>query len=156
MGRKGADLALLLLGGFRQLANGAGAELLRRGYPELRPSQEFAMRAIAGGANNASELGRRLSISKQAAAKVVGLLEERGYVARIDDVADSRRKLLTVTPMGHEVMQQGEAIFEDLRATWARKIGEPALARLEQDLLALVGNAVVKPDAPGLAGLDED
>tara|TARA_R110002020_G_scaffold283075_2_gene498787 strand:- start:121 stop:591 length:471 start_codon:yes stop_codon:yes gene_type:complete len=156
MGRKGADLALLLLGSFRHLANGAGAELLRRGYPELRPSQEFAMRAIAGGAKNASELGRRLSISKQAAAKVVGLLEERGYVARIDDVADSRRKLLTVTPMGHEVMQQGEAIFEDLRAAWARKIGESALDRLEQDLLALVGDNIVDLDAPDLDELDED
>ena len=101
MSRKGADLALLLLGGFRQLAEDAGAELLRRDYPELRPSQEFAMRAIAGGADSASELGRRLSISKQAAAKVISVLEERGYVARMDDAKDFRRKLLTVTPLGH-------------------------------------------------------
>ncbi len=156
MSRKGADLALLLLGGFRQLADSAGGELLRRGYPELRPSQEFAMRAIAGGANSASELGRRLSISKQAAAKVVALLEERGYVARMDDAADSRRKLLTVTPLGHEVMQQGEAIFEELRAVWARKIGEPALDRLERDLAVLVGDKTVDLDAPGLSGLEED
>ncbi|MFK4808664.1 MarR family winged helix-turn-helix transcriptional regulator [Devosia sp. ZW T5_3] len=156
MSRKGADLALLLLGGFRQLADSAGVELLRRGYPELRPSQEFAMRAISGGVNNASELGRRLSISKQAAAKVVALLEERGYVARMDDTADSRRKLLTVTPLGHEVMRQGETIFEELRAAWAQKIGEPALDRLEQDLLVLVGDAAVDLDAPSLAGLEED
>ena len=74
------------------------------------------MRAIAGGATNASELGRRLSVSKQAAAKVIGLLQERGYVARLDDPNDSRRKLLTVTPFGHEVMEQGEAIFDALRA----------------------------------------
>lgn len=47
------------------------------------------MRAIAGGADNASELGRWLSISKQASAKVVTLLEDRGYVARMDDAADS-------------------------------------------------------------------
>jgi DNA-binding MarR family transcriptional regulator len=155
MSRKGADLALLLLGCFRQLANSAGEELLRRGYPELRPSQEFAMRAIAGGATNASELGRRLSVSKQAAAKVIGLLEERGYVARIDDPADSRRKLLTVTPLGHEVMQQGEAIFDGLRAGWARKIGKPALDRLERDLEVLIGDAAIDLAAPDLAGLDE-
>lgn len=114
------------------------------------------MRAIAGGANNASELGRRLSISKQAAAKVLGLLEERGYVARMNDAVDSRRKLVTVTPMGHEVMQQGEAIFEELRGAWARKIGELALDRLEQDLAVLVGDAAVDLDAPGLTGLEED
>lgn len=114
------------------------------------------MRAIAAGANNASELGRRLSISKQAAAKVVLLLEERGYVVRMGDGADSRRKVLTVTPLGHEVMQQGEAIFDELRATWAQKIGEPNLDRLEHDLLVLVGDADVDLDAPGLAGLDDD
>ena len=113
------------------------------------------MRAIAGGANNASDLGRRLSISKQAAAKVVALLEERGYVARMDDATDSRRKLLTVTPLGHEVMQQGEAIFDELRATWARKIGDLALDRLEQDLLLLVGNAAVNLDALDRSALDE-
>lgn len=156
MSRKGADLALLLLGGFRQLAHSAGAELLRRGYPELRPSQEFALRAIATGANNASELGRRLSISKQAAAKVVVLLEERGYVRRMDDAADSRRKVLTVTASGHEVMQQGEAIFDELRAAWARKIGEPNLDRLEHDLLVLVGDAAIDLDAAVLTGLDDD
>lgn len=106
------------------------------------------MRGIAGGATNTSQLGRRLSISKQAAAKVVGLLEERGYVARMDDLTDSRRKLLTVTPMGYEVMQQGEAIFDELRAAWARKIGEPALDRLEQALLILVGDPAASLDAP--------
>jgi len=156
MSRKGADLALLLLGGFRQLADGAGAELLRRGYPELRPSQEFAMRAIAGGADSASELGRRMSISKQAAAKVISVLEERGYVARMDDAKDSRRKLLTVTPLGHEAMAQGEAIFDDLRAAWARKIGEAALDRLQSDLSTLVGDTAFDPEAPGTAGLEDD
>lgn len=156
MTRKGADLALLLLGGFRQLADGAGAELSRRGYPELRPSQEFALRAISGGANSASELGRRLSISKQAAAKTISVLEERGFVGRLDDATDSRRKLLTVTPLGHKVMAQGEAIFDELRAAWALKIGEPALDRLQSELSILVGGSAVDLDAPGLTGLEED
>lgn len=156
MSRKGADLALLLLGGFRQLAEGAGAELLRRGYPELRPHQEFAMRAIVSGADSASELGRRLGVSKQAAAKVIGILEERGYVARVDDASDSRRKLLAVTPLGHKAMTEGEAIFDDLRAAWATKIGEPALDRLQSDLSILLGESIVDLSSPGMTGLEED
>jgi DNA-binding MarR family transcriptional regulator len=156
MSRNGADLTLLLLGGFRHLADSAGSELLRRGYPELRPSQEFPLRAIAGGADSASELGRRLSVSKQAAAKVISLLEERGYVARIDDAGDSRPKLLSVTPLGHEVMAQGEAIFEDLRAAWARKIGQSELDRLQRNLSTLVRDAAVDLDAPGMTGLADE
>ena len=82
MSRSGADLALLLLGGFRSLVDAATAELGRRGYEDVRPVHDFAMRAIAVGAGNASELGRRLSVSKQAAAKTIAALQERGYVTR--------------------------------------------------------------------------
>jgi DNA-binding MarR family transcriptional regulator len=153
---KGADLALLLLGGFRQLAADAGAELLRRGYPELRPSQEFAMRAIVNGADSASELGRRLSVSKQAAAKVIATLEERGYVARLGDATDSRRKLLAVTPLGHKVMAEGEAIFDELRAAWASKIGQSAVDRIQRDLSVLLGDHVIDLNAPAVTGLEED
>jgi DNA-binding MarR family transcriptional regulator len=156
MSRTGADLALLLFGGFRQLADRAGSELLRRGYPELRPAQEFALRAIAGGADSASELGRRLSVSKQAAAKVISVLEERGYVARLDDASDSRRKLLSVTPLGHEAMAQGEAIFDELRADWARKIGPSELDRLQRNLSILLGDATIDLDAPGITGLADE
>src|SRR5450756_2900853 len=97
MSRSGADLALLLLGGFRSLVDAATAELARRGYEDVRPVHDFAMRAIAAGAGNASELGRRLSVSKQAAAKTIAVLQERGYVTRDTDPRHARRMLLPVS-----------------------------------------------------------
>ena len=99
MSRSGADLALLLLGGFRSLVDTATAELAARGYEDVRPVHDFAMRAIASGADNASELGRRLSVSKQAAAKTIAVLQERGYVTRDTDPRDGRRKRLQVTAL---------------------------------------------------------
>ena len=140
MSRSGADLALLLLGGFRVLVDDAILELGTRGYEDVRPAHDFAMRAIAAGADNASELGRRLSVSKQAAAKTVAVLEERGYVARGADPLDARRKRLEVTALGFEVMRTGEAVFDELRDRWKRKIGAKQLERLESDLAALVGH----------------
>src|ERR1700730_17084355 len=121
MSRSGADLALLLLGGFRSLVDAAVDELALRGYQDVRPVHDFAMRAIAAGADNASELGRRLSVSKQAAAKTIAVLQERGYVARDDDPLDARRQRLHVTKLGSEVLRTGEAIFDELRAQWARQ-----------------------------------
>ena len=114
MSRSGADLALLLLGGFRSLVDGATAELARRGYEDVRPVHDFAMRAIAAGAGNASELGRRLSVSKQAAAKTIAVLQERGYVTRGTDPRHARRMLLQVTPLGVEVLWGGaqDILFE--------------------------------------------
>jgi DNA-binding MarR family transcriptional regulator len=149
MSRSGADLALLLLGGFRALVDDAIVELAERGYEDVRPVHDFAMRAIAAGADNASELGRRLSVSKQAAAKTVAVLEERGYVARSADPLDARRKRLQVTALGFEVMRVGEAVFDELRDKWKRKIGAKQLERLESDLAALVEASQVRVESPG-------
>src|ERR1700679_1131353 len=149
MSRSGADLALLLLGGFRVLVDDAVLELAKRGYKDVRPVHDFTMRAIAAGADNASELGRRLSVSKQAAAKTVAVLEERGYVIRGADPIDARRKRLEVTALGFEVMEAGETLFDELRDKWKRKIGAKQLERLESDLAALVGASPVRIDSPG-------
>jgi DNA-binding MarR family transcriptional regulator len=110
---------------------------------------DFAMRAIAGGADSTSELGRRLWVSKRAAAKTVAVLEDRGYVARGVDPRDARRKHLEVTALGFEVMRVGEAVFDELRGKWNQKIGAKQLERLEADLAALVGASPVSADMPG-------
>src|SRR4030088_1730065 len=101
MRRSGADLALLLLGGFRTLVDTASVELARRGYEDVRPVHDFAMRAIAAGADSASELGRRLPISKQPAAKPIGGLQRRASVPRDTAPNAPRRKRLQVTALGY-------------------------------------------------------
>lgn len=151
MPRSGADLALLLLAGYRNLVDEVVRELAARGYGEVRPAHEYAMRAIRSGAESASELGRALAISKQAAAKTIAALEERGFVAREDDPADARRKRLRVTERGLEVMRTGEEIFDELRARLARRLGAERLDELEKQLTLLVGDAPLRLDAPGWA-----
>jgi len=155
MSRSGADLALLLLGGFRTLVDAATVELAARGYDDFRPVHDFAMRAIAAGADSAADLGRRTSVSKQAAAKTIATLVDRGYVSRDADPGDARRKRLRVTPLGFEVLRQGEAIFDELRDGWARQIGDAELAALEAQLTKLVGDGAVRLDAPGRVAEDQ-
>ena len=154
MSRSGADLALLLLGGFRTLVDAAHAELAERGYEDVRPVHDFAMRAIAAGADSASELGRRLSITKQSAAKTIAVLQERGYVTRDTDPRDGRRKRLQVTALGFDVMRQGEAVFDELRHQWAQQIGAAELDRIEDHLTALAGAQPVRFDTPGWIARD--
>ena len=134
----GANLALLLLGGFRALASAATEELTKLGHEDFRPAHEFAMRAIASGAVSASELGRRLSISKQAAAKTIALLQQRGYVGSDVDADDARRKKLYVTELGFEVMATGEGIFDELRKRWGEEIGCSHVEDMERCLTKLL------------------
>lgn len=154
MSRSGADLALLLLGGYRSLVDAATTELASRGYEDFKPVHEFALRAIAAGADSASDLGRRTSVSKQAAAKTIMVLRERGYLLSTPDPNDARRKRLQVTSRGFEVMAQGEAILENARKKWEKQIGSTELANLEALLAALVGDAAIRIDAPGWVAQD--
>ena len=146
MSRSGADLALLLLGGYRAMVDEAASELAAEGYEDFRPVHEFAMRAVAAGADSASDLARRTAVSKQAAAKTIGVLMDRGYVMSEPDPDDARRKRLSVTSRGFEVMILGEGILEEVRHRWAEQIGASALDELEQRLSALVGDSAIRID----------
>lgn len=139
MSRRGADLALLLLGGFRFLADEATQRLDARGHPGVRPGHDFALRAIAAGAASVSDVGRRTSVSKQAAAKTVAFLEESGYVLRSPDPGDGRRARLVVTDRGHALMREGEAVFDELRAQWESLVGPDRIAELQDALQQLLG-----------------
>jgi DNA-binding MarR family transcriptional regulator len=148
----GPNLALLLLGSYRRLVDTALAELAVRGYADIRPVHDFALRAIDSGADNASELGRRMSVSKQAAAKTIAALMDRDYVTRASDPTDARRKRIEVTSRGRDVMRVGEAIFDEVRREWEARLGVEELAALEERLSAIVADAPVRVEAPGWVG----
>jgi DNA-binding MarR family transcriptional regulator len=138
MSRNGADLALLLLGGFRFMADEATVQLTERGHPGVRPAHDFALRAIADGAGTVSEVGRRTSVSKQAAAKTVAFLEEGGYVRRARDEHDRRRSHLTVTDRGYSLMSEGEAVFDELRERWESLVGRDRVTDVQTALQRLL------------------
>jgi DNA-binding MarR family transcriptional regulator len=133
----GAELARLLLGGYHTMVDEVHVELAKRGHKGVRPAHEFALRAVDAGADTASELGRRLSVTKQAAAQTIAALEEFGYVDREPDPADARRKRVRVTPRGRELMTVGSALFDDVRSRWAVRIGPEQLETLETHLAQL-------------------
>lgn len=151
---KGSDLVLLLLAGFRSLADAAQNELSASGYQDVRPVNGFALRAVASGADTASELGRRLTISKQAAAKIIMGLQESGYVESEPDPSDARRKRLHVTEHGFDMLRESEAVFDKLRAQWAKKIGAAKLRDMESNLAALTGPEPLRFDTPGWMARD--
>jgi DNA-binding MarR family transcriptional regulator len=148
MSRSGADLALLLLSGFRVLADRATHELAARGHEDVRPVHDFALRAILSGADNASELGRRMAVTKQAAAKTLATLEDRHYVAREADPVDRRRMRIRVTEHGLDVLRTGEAIFNEMRTQWETEAGTDTIASLEVALRRLVGDSIIRLDSP--------
>jgi DNA-binding MarR family transcriptional regulator len=119
-----------------------------------RPATRAWVRPAGGrsGRRHSLELGRRLGVTKQAAAKHIEQLERLGYRYRAADAADGRRKLVRRADVGHDVLARSAAIFDDLRTGWAITPGEDGLAALEHDLREVTRGALFQIDAPGWFG----
>ncbi len=134
----GYELPLLLFGGFRTLIDRLHARLADEGHPDMRPAHGFAMQAIGVHGATASDIGRRLGVSKQAAGKTVDRLLAAGYAERADDPADARRKLVRLTPHGYDALARSAAIFDDLRAEWIAALGGDRVRDMEAALRNVV------------------
>jgi DNA-binding MarR family transcriptional regulator len=151
-GGVGYELPLLLFAGFRSVLDDLHAELARRGHPDMRPAHGFALQAIGYAGASATEIGKRLGISKQAAGKTVERLEELGYVQRAGDDADRRRKVVGLTSRGIEALTLSAMIFADIRARWERELGAARLNAMEHDLRTMAPGETFRLDVPGWFG----
>ncbi|MFI7210606.1 MarR family winged helix-turn-helix transcriptional regulator [Micromonospora maritima] len=150
--RPGFALPLLLLAGFRTLVDDLHVELARQGHPDLRPAHGFVLQAVGPAGTTASDLGHRLGVSKQAAGKTVDRLVALGYLERVDDPADARRKLVRVTAKGHDGLLRSAAVFDQLRERWAATLGADRVTAIEDDLRRMVPADVFRLDVPGWFG----
>jgi DNA-binding MarR family transcriptional regulator len=141
--RAGFELPFLLIGAFRSLIDELHRTLAESGHDEARPLHGFALQAIGPEGSTASELGRRLGVTKQAAAKTVASLERVGYLRREPDPADARAIRLQRTARGQEMLALSAAFFETYHARLAQTLGPRRLAELEdglQGMAAPTGN----------------
>jgi len=137
----GYELPLLLVGAFRALIDELHAELATLGHPEARPLHGFALQAVGPDGVTISELGRRLGVTKQAAAKTAATLEGLGYVERAPDPDDQRAWRITRTTRGDDLLERSAECFERLRATWVATLGGDRVRALEKDLRTMVAAA---------------
>lgn len=139
--RAGSELPFLLLGAFRSLIDQMHGRLEAEGHPEARPVHGFALQAIGPDGTTASELGRRLGVSKQAAAKTVTTLERAGYVSRESDPADGRAVRLCRTPRGEELLALSAAFLNSYHEQLESRLGRTRVAELEADLQAIASQS---------------
>jgi DNA-binding MarR family transcriptional regulator len=132
--RSGFELPLLLLGGFRSLIDELHVRLARQGHEHARPIHGFALQALGQEGVTISELGRRLGVSKQAAAKTAANLEQLGYASRVRHPNDGRAWVLAPTASGIEMLTLSAAVFEQLHQLWVDELGQERVRALEDDL----------------------
>jgi DNA-binding MarR family transcriptional regulator len=149
--RPGFELPLLLVGAFRVLIDDLHAELAEQGHPEARPLHGFALQAVGPDGVSITELGRRLGVTKQAAAKTAANMERLGYVEREADPSDGRAWRLQRTARGDEMLELSAVGFDRLRAEWVTALGAGRVRALEADLATMIaaGGGAKLGDLPG-------
>ncbi len=149
--RSGHELPLLLLGAFRALVDDLHLALAERGHPGVRPVHGFALQAVGDGATT-SELGRRLGVSKQAAAKTAAALVTLGYLEERASPTDRRTRPLHRTAHGDDCLRASAETFDQLRQRWVDQLGADRVAAIEDDLEAVTRADTRRADAPGWFG----
>ena len=119
------DLAMpfLLMSAFRGLVDAVHEGLAAAGYPDVRATHGFAMQAIGSGCTSV-ELGQRLGVTKQAAARTAASLEELGFITREHSLTDGRERLLAPTQRGQEMLSLSASIFTQQVQQWRARVGD--------------------------------
>ena len=136
-----ADLGILLTTAMRGFVDLLHAELVKRGYGEVRPAFGVVFRALRDGPLTLTELAARLGVTKQAAAKVVDEMDAKGLLRRRADPSDARAKLLELTARGRGAMRTAIAIGADLEARLREHTSDAAVVGTKATLAAFVDQA---------------
>jgi DNA-binding MarR family transcriptional regulator len=102
-------LALARLSWVRQMAD----RLDQHGYADYRRSDAAALRLLLRGPIPVGRLAAELGVTRQAARKVIGGLEQRGYARTQRDARDTRVLNVSLTSAG---VAYGQAITEVIQA----------------------------------------
>ncbi|SDR99833.1 MarR family winged helix-turn-helix transcriptional regulator [Microlunatus soli] len=144
----GWRVVLLLAGAFRDGVDSLHGELAEQGYPDARPLHGFALQAIGPDGCTINELGQRLGVSKQAAAKTAAGLERSDLVVRESVPADRRAVQLRRTPHAESFLAASAAGFEQVMDRWRRRLGRARFDAMVEALMDVAGDRPVG-DLPG-------
>ncbi|GGR45162.1 hypothetical protein GCM10010197_08530 [Nocardioides luteus] len=117
-----------------------------------RPSFEVPdlldVERVQRSALTSAQLGQRLGVSKQAAAKTAASLEKAGYVFREPDPGDRRAMLLQRTDRAEPFLSASEVGFERVMERWRRQLGADRFDVMVESLAEVAGDGPVG-DLPG-------
>lgn len=139
-------LARLFAMALSSLIDDLHARLDASGFDDMRPAFGFVLLAARNKSVTAKEMAEQNGTSKQAATKLLALMESRHYLRRAASGSDGRERPFELTPRGRKVLARVEAIYRDLEAEWARAIGnagvESVRSGVTRALLARHGGAL--------------
>ncbi len=94
-------------------------------------------------------LAERAGMSKQAVNRLLGSLEDLGYVVRSDAPGEGRARIVQFTKRGHAAYAKIHDILRDIEREWRAELGPKDFAQLKE-LLCRVWESPLIREAPVL------
>jgi DNA-binding MarR family transcriptional regulator len=141
------DLAILIVGAARVVADRLGQAVELAGVEDMRTPFGYVIRAVADRDRTLTELADLLGVSKQAAIKVVDEMEARGFLSRFPDPNDRRVKVLRLTDKGRKVRRTALAASRAMERELRRELGDAPVDGLRDALDALLARDSALEDA---------
>lgn len=109
-------------------------ELASRGYPDIRQSHSQVFANLGMGPVRVSRLAERAQVTQQAMGKMLRELERLGYISRDADSGDRRARNIRLTEKGVQLAADCLEVVDEVRASYAARIGVRDLDELEERL----------------------
>lgn len=127
-------LALQLFDAFRWFRDGLLETLGEAGWSGMGETRALILAHVDEGGTRASELARRVHVSRQAAHGHTRQLLAEGLVELRPDPSNRSARRVTLTDRGEDVARTIRHILQGLEEELGERIGDPALQGLEDAL----------------------
>lgn len=118
------------------------ARLRGAGHATLRTPHGYLIQRLLDAPRTASELAEELHVTQQAVSKLAAELEDAGYVSRIPDPADARRRPLRLTARALDAVEEARRARGDLAMSFIEgldPVDADATLRVLEHALAVLG-----------------
>lgn len=119
-------------------------ELNAAGFDELSQPHIAVFRYPGPDGARPSVLAERAGMSKQAMNRLLGSLEELGYIVRSDAPEEGRGRIVRFTKRGHAAWAKCLEILRDIESEWSAELGQKDFARLKEILCRVWESPLVK------------
>ena len=123
------------------------------GYDDLNPAHLALFRYDGPDGQRPSRIADQMRITKQSLNDLLRHLEHTGYVELVPDPADSRARLVRLTPGGRQLNSVIRMHARNAEQQLLDAIGKRPFEQFRQTLLAINDESLLQPRDPGGAGV---
>ncbi len=119
-------------------------ELNQAGFDDLAIPHMAIFRFPGPDGVRPSVLAERAGMSKQAMNRILGSLEELGYVVRSNTPDEGRARIVRFTKRGHAAYVKAIEILEQIEKEWRTELGPKDFAQLKELLFRVWESPLVR------------